>query len=94
MGDLHNLFGDTNAIHVEVSPDGRVDFAHMIHGDSVREVLKYVQYEKEDLVERWRSALELAVSRGTISAGDSGEIFRKFSQAFEGYTYLTSSGPE
>ncbi len=94
LGDLHNLFGDTNAIHVEVSPDGRVDFAHMILGDSVREVLKYVQYEKEDLVERWRSALELAVTKGNISAQDSGEIFRKFSQAFEGYTYLTSSGPE
>lgn len=94
LGDLHNLFGDTNAVHVEVSDDGRVDFANIILGDTMHDVLRYVQYEKEDLVMRWRNSLERAVSRGELSPSQSGEMFRKYAQAFEGYTYLISDGPE
>ena len=94
LGDLHNLFGDTNAVHVEVSDEGRVDFTTIVMGDTVNDVLKYVQYEKEDLFARWRNTLENAVSRGTITGFESGEMFRKYTQAFESYTYLLSSGPE
>jgi arginine decarboxylase len=94
LGDLHNLFGDTNAVHVEVSDEGRVDFTTIVMGDTVNDVLKYVQYEKEDLFARWRNTLEFAVSKGSITAGESGEMFRKYTQAFESYTYLLSSGPE
>jgi arginine decarboxylase len=94
LGDLHNLFGDTNAVHVEVDANGNADFTSVVFGDSVRDVLRYVQYEKEDLCERWRSSLEQAVHRGTLSATESGEMFRKYSRSFEGYTYLVSSGPE
>ncbi|MFN8389268.1 MAG: biosynthetic arginine decarboxylase [Bdellovibrionota bacterium] len=94
LGDLHNLFGDTNAVHVEVSPDGRVDFTNVVLGDNVQDVLRYVQYEKEDLCVRWRNALEQAVYSGSLTAAESGEMFRKYSQAFQGYTYLLSEGPE
>ena len=94
LGDLHNLFGDTNAVHVEVSPDGRIEFSNIVMGDNVRDVLRYVQYEREDLFERWRNSLEQAVSRGALTAAESGEMFKKYASAFEGYTYLLASAPE
>lgn len=90
LGDLHNLFGDTNAVHVEVDANGNVDFPHVIVGDSVSDVLKLVQFDKQDLCQRWRSMLEDAVQRGNLSAEESGEMFRKYSQSFDGYTYLTT----
>lgn len=90
LGDLHNLFGDTNAVHVEVDSNGDVDFSNVIHGDSVADVLKYVQFDRHDLCMRWRSMLEEAVRRGTISAGDSGVMYQKYARSFEGYTYLTT----
>ncbi len=91
LGDMHNLFGDTNAVHVEVTPDGRVEFTNVVHGDVVEEVLRYVQYSKSDLCEHWRNTLELAVSRGSLTAAESAEIFRKYVEAFDSYTYLNSS---
>jgi len=90
LGDLHNLFGDTNAVHVEIDETGRVDFPHIVWGDTVDEVLHYVQFDKNDLCNRWRMALEKAVSDGRLSAADSGEIFKQYSRAFDGYTYLGS----
>lgn len=91
LGDLHNLFGDTNTVHVEVTENGKFEIPRVILGDNVREVLRYVQYDKEDLCQRWRSALEQAVSEGTLPPNESGDMFNKYSQAFEGYTYLTNS---
>lgn len=90
LGDLHNLFGDTNAIHVEVDADGKVEFSNVIRGDTVREVLRYVQYGKDELVEAWRTTVEQAVSRGTLSPSESAEIFKKYQNSFESYTYLNA----
>ena len=88
LGDLHNLFGDTNAIHIEVDQDGRIDFTNVVFGDTINEVLTSVQYNKERLCERWRTAVEQAVTRGSISPVESAQINRKYQQAFDGYTYL------
>ena len=88
LGDLHNLFGDTNAIHIEVSPDGRADIVKVVNGNTMRDVLQYVQYDKDSLCSRWRSAVEMAVSSGAISTVESAQIFRKYQQAFEESTYL------
>ncbi len=94
LGDLHNLFGDTNAVHVEVDDQGKVELSHVVLGDDVRAVLKYVQYEKDDLCERWRNAVEQAVSTGAITPAESGAIYKKYASAFDSYTYLgTSDGP-
>ena len=54
LGDLHNLFGDTNAVHVRLSPSGEVILDEVIKGDTVREVLDYVQFKTENLVTRLR----------------------------------------
>ena len=86
LGDLHNLFGDTNAVHVEVN--GRVEFTTVVRGDSVRRVLNFVQYDKGALVERWRTTLERAVNQNLLTPRESAEVLRTYEQAFDDYTYL------
>ncbi len=86
LGDLHNLFGDTNAVHVEVN--GQVEFANVVRGDSVKQVLNYVQFDKGALVERWRTALERAVSQNKITARESADVLKMYESAFDDYTYL------
>lgn len=88
LGDLHNLFGDTNAVHVDLSEDGEVDIAHVVEGDSVREVLTYVQFEPQDLVDRLRASIEKAVKAGMLSAEESARLQKRYKEALEGYTYL------
>ncbi|HJS57427.1 MAG TPA: biosynthetic arginine decarboxylase [Vicinamibacteria bacterium] len=88
LGDLHNLFGDTDAVHVRLDgEDYRVD--HVVEGDSVTEVLSYVQYSKDDLVSKVRSAAEDAVRDKRLTPAESGRLMRRYEEALEGYTYLT-----
>jgi arginine decarboxylase len=88
LGDLHNLFGDTHAVHVRLDGDDyRVE--HVVEGDSVTEVLSYVQYSKDDLVARVRRAAENAVREKRLSPAESGRLMRRYEEALEGYTYLT-----
>ena len=90
LGDLHNLFGDTNAVHVEVNQNGAIHFSNVVLGDNVDEVLRYVQYDKADLCERWRRDVEEALSEGRISTAEYGEIIKKYTNAFDRYTYLNA----
>jgi arginine decarboxylase len=88
LGDLHNLFGDTDAVHVRLDGDDyRIE--HVVEGDSVTEVLSYVQYSKEDLVARVRRAVENAVREKRLSPAESGRLMRRYEEGLEGYTYLT-----
>jgi arginine decarboxylase len=88
LGDLHNLFGDTDAVHVRLDGDDyRVD--HVVEGDSVAEVLSYVQYSKDDLVSRVRRAMELALREKRITPTESGRLMRRYEEALEAYTYLS-----
>jgi arginine decarboxylase len=88
LGDLHNLFGDTDAVHVRLDGDDyRID--HVVEGDSVTEVLSYVQYSKEDLVARVRRAVEDALREKRLTSAESGRLMRRYEEALEGYTYLT-----
>ena len=66
LGDLHNLFGDTNAVHVGLDADGRATIDAVIDGDSVRQVLQYVQFDTEALLVRLRAAVETAVRRDQL----------------------------
>jgi arginine decarboxylase len=88
LGDLHNLFGDTDAVHIRLDGDDyRVE--HVVEGDSVAEVLTYVQYSKEDLVSRVRRFVEAAVREKRLTTAESGRFMRRYEEALEGYTYLT-----
>ena len=87
LGDLHNLFGDTNAVHIALDENGyRVD--HVVEGDSVTEVLGYVQYQKQYLVQRVRQANEEALRRGLLTFEESALLVRRFDEGLSGYTYL------
>jgi len=88
LGDLHNLFGDTNAVHVDVSDESGFQFTNFVRGDSVRQVLNYVQYDKRELLNRWRHALEREVRARRLSARESAALLRKYEAAFDDYTYL------
>ncbi len=89
LGDLHNLFGDNNA--VQVSWDGvlktyRID--HVEDGDTVTEVLNYVQQSRDALVNRFRKQLELSVRQKIVTIDESRIILEKYRDGFSGYTYL------
>jgi arginine decarboxylase len=88
LGDLHNLFGDTNAVHVSLDDDGEVNVDTVIKGDTVREVLQYVQYSGDELLARMRKDVERAVRGGKISLEESRRLLRFYENGLEGYTYL------
>jgi arginine decarboxylase len=88
LGDLHNLFGDTNAVHVSLDDDGEANLDAVIKGDTVREVLAYVQYSADELLSRMRKDVEKAVRSGRISLHESRQLLRFYESGLEGYTYL------
>lgn len=88
LGDLHNLFGDTHAVHLDFSEDGEVEIKTVVPGDTVKEVLSYVQYDSNDLTERLRVSIERAMKDGRITAEESAQLQRRYREALEGYTYF------
>jgi len=88
LGDLHNLFGDTDAVHVRLGEGDRVEIEHVVEGDAVEEVLGYVQYSKAELVERARRAIETALREKRITIQESARLRRRYEQGLSGYTYL------
>jgi len=91
LGDMHNLFGDTNAVHVRLEDDGGYVIEHVVKGDTVKEVLHYVQCSPQDLIDRLRRSVETAVRQGLISLEESGQFLEKYERGLEGYTYLGRS---
>jgi len=92
LGDLHNLFGDTNAVHIALDENGyRID--HVVEGDSVTEVLGYVQYPKQVLMQRLRQANEEALRRGLLTFEESALLIRRYEEGLAGYTYLEEEEP-
>ena len=88
LGDLHNLLGDTNAVHVSMEEDGTPNIDSVIKGDTVTEVLNYVQYSAEKLMDRMRKDVEKAVRQGRITAAESKQFVKFYETGLEGYTYL------
>jgi len=88
LGDLHNLFGDTNAVHVSLDETGTVVLETVINGDTVREVLDYVQYNSKTLAEKFRRDVESAVREGRMGYEESGALLRFYEDGLNGYTYL------
>jgi arginine decarboxylase len=88
LGDLHNLFGDTNAVHVSLDETGEVNLDTVIKGNTVREVLAYVQYAADQLTAQMRKDVERAVRGGLISLEESRQLLGFYESGLEGYTYL------
>ncbi len=89
LGDLHNLFGDTDAVHVEVDPDGTISIDHSITGECVAEVLEYVQYDEAWLVERYEALLARLVESGGLTEDESAEVRTDLFAYLRSMTYLT-----
>lgn len=88
LGDLHNLFGDTDAVHISVTENGyQVD--HVVEGDDVKEVLQYVEYQRSELLERIRKAAESSILKGTLSRPEARLLLQHYERGLSSYTYLT-----
>jgi arginine decarboxylase len=88
LGDLHNLFGDTDAVHVRLGQDGRYEVEHVVEGDAVLDVMRYVQYDKGTLVEKVRRTIEDSMRAGQITLEESARLRRYYEQGLQEYTYL------
>ena len=88
LGDLHNLFGDNHVIHVSVTGENTYKIDKLLEGDTVADVLGYMQYQKRDLMARIRQSVEDNIESGNITLKDSAKILRFMEEGFEGYTYL------
>jgi arginine decarboxylase len=88
LGDLHNLFGDTHAVHVSLDERGAVVLDAVIKGDTVREVLDYVEFKADDLVQKFRADVEVAVREGRLDYTEAGRLLQFYEEGLGGYTYL------
>jgi arginine decarboxylase len=89
LGDLHNLFGDTDAVHVRLDEKGDYHVEHVVEGDEVSDVLRYVAYDPRLLVEKVRRTVEEALRRNQITLQESKRLRMRYQQGLQGYTYLS-----
>ncbi len=88
LGDLHNLFGDTNAVHVDLDEENQPILDHIVEGDTVSDVLSYVQYNVPLLIDRMRKMVERAVREKKITLEESALFTSFYMNGMKGYTYL------
>ncbi|MBI1337084.1 MAG: biosynthetic arginine decarboxylase [Phycisphaera sp.] len=88
LGDLHNLLGDTNAVHVTLDENGQASIDEVIEGDTVREVLHYVQFSADELKRTMRKRVENALKLSKMSVEESRTLLKFYESGLEGYTYL------
>jgi arginine decarboxylase len=91
LGDLHNLFGNTNTVHVSLASGGGYQIEHVVTGDTVTDVLRYVSYSREELVAKVRRFAELAVRANRMSLEETRSMLRMYEEGLAGYTYLERS---
>src|SRR5687767_9432590 len=85
LGDLHNLFGDTNAVHIRLSATEGYEVTDLVHGDTVTEVLAYVQFRASDLLATFRRKVANATS---LARQEANAFIADYIAGLEGYTYL------
>ena len=93
LGDLHNLFGDTNTVHVSLAADGDYRLECVVSGDTVTDVLEYVSYSRQDLLAQLRSAVERALQAKRLSLEESRHLLKIYEAGLDSYTYLVAASP-
>ncbi|MFO0726171.1 MAG: biosynthetic arginine decarboxylase [Myxococcota bacterium] len=88
LGDLHNLFGDVNAVHIALDPERGYSVRHVVTGDTVKDVLRYVQYDIGTMMAKLRQGIETALTRGSMTFEESASLVKHFEAGLSGYTYL------
>lgn len=87
LGDLHNLFGDTNAVHISVSKDG-YEIEQIIDGETVADVLDYVEYSPKKMVRNLETWVTASMKRGQITAAEGRQFLNTYKSGLYGLTYL------
>lgn len=87
LGDMHNLFGDTNAVHISVNDNGYT-IDQIIDGETVAEVLDYVQYEPKKMVRSLEIWVRQSIQEGKITLDEGKEFLSTYRSGLYGYTYL------
>ena len=88
LGDLHNLLGDTNVVNLSIGSNGELNFEQEIEGDSVADVLSYVEYNPQDILARVRRKAEEAVRKQLISPQERRKVVELYQDGLRGYTYF------
>ncbi|MBT3509715.1 MAG: biosynthetic arginine decarboxylase [Nitrospina sp.] len=88
LGDLHNLFGDTNTVHVSLNEDGSLNYEQIIEGEDVTDVLDYVQFSASELAGRIDGFLIGCVQRGVVTQKEADDFLNLYKAGLNGYTYL------
>lgn len=88
LGDLHNLFGDTNTVHVSLKEDGSINYEQIIEGEDVADVLDYVQFSADELAGRIDGFLIGCVQRGAVTQQEADDFLALYKEGLNGYTYL------
>lgn len=88
LGDLHNLFGDTNVVSIRINEDGSFDFLNETEGDSIADVISIVNYEPKTLLRMFREKAERAVRSGKLTVAERRRILDTYEQSLNGYTYF------
>ena len=88
LGDLHNLFGDTNTVHVSLKEDGSLNYEQIIEGEDVTDVLDYVQFSADELAGRIDGFLIGCVQRGVVTQKEADDFIALYKAGLDGYTYL------
>ena len=87
LGDLHNLFGDTNAVHISVYPD-KYEIDQIIDGETIADVLEYVEYNPKKMVRKVETWVTASMKSGIITAEEGREFLSTYRSGLYGYTYL------
>ncbi len=93
LGNMHNLFGDTNAVHITITNEG-YSIDRVIEGETVAEVLEYVQYDAKRLQRRLETWVKRAETNGKISVSEGNEFLANYRSGLYGYTYLELNDDE
>lgn len=88
LGDLHNLLGDTNVVSVRIQEDGSYEFARELNGDSIADILAYVEYDPRKILEDIRHAAERAVREKRLTPTQRYALMQAYEDGMRGYTYF------
>jgi arginine decarboxylase len=88
LGDLHNLFGDTHAVHVALGDGGHWHLEELVEGDTVREVLQFVQFDPSAMRQSLRKEIEASLAARRLTLAEAMSMRRFLEDGLEGYTYL------
>ena len=88
MGNLHNLFGSTNAVHIRLAPGGSYQVDHVVRGDTNADVLEAMEHDPDLMLERLRLATEEAIREGRLAVSDARLLISHVSSSLQQSTYL------